>query len=209
MNILEDLPIEIYKKILFNLDPNSLFKIIQIDTFTNKLLSDDNFYRDYLINNYDCHYYGFENWNLSNIQTENFNKWKNFVKFIFNGIEIPLYVNFPSSSFSERYKSVIPKINICYEDTLENINLKCKKDCQIHFKIASERISIGLRVRNLNNIDWKWLMLTPTSPYWSLSDNGYITSELFHIKNIKNIGNIKFNGRPFIYFIDRISYTYH
>ena len=101
MSYLMDIPIEIYKKILLELDPNSLININKINFYT-RTICDNNFFYEYITKTYDSNSFGLVNWtNIFNSSIINDNIISKFTTD--KGIINDYPINSSMHTFIEKY----------------------------------------------------------------------------------------------------------
>jgi hypothetical protein len=110
----DSLPPEIYKEILFSLDPWSLSKMCLINKVSSKIWQSENFWCDYVTRRYELKYCGLKSWSKKGLQellnNDVSNIWKHFVELITNGKSVNIHTF-----------DTILKMKMYYEDTLETL----------------------------------------------------------------------------------------
>ena len=90
-NLLQNVPIEMYRKILFRLDPESLNEECSTNKYASQVC-DKNFIRDYITYNFDPEKYNIDNWNEDVFKNFNVSSWRDLFKRLLSKKIVDVYL---------------------------------------------------------------------------------------------------------------------
>jgi hypothetical protein len=201
-----DVPVEIYKQIMFLLKPYQLIDLCQINKYTSTLCQDDNFWHEYILNNLSPEEYGFKHWN-NNVFSKIYGKmskfytWKDlFVLLLFEmRYDVPFYYQ---RKLINTYKIDVDFMDngITLMDKIISVNPTTISDHRILITIngstnqkLSEELPFGGEY-NKWSINYERTHLNPTLELIIVDTKGNTFNIIPNFKSKNPLGHIELSG---------------
>jgi hypothetical protein len=114
MEYFRNVPSEIYKEVLFLVEPKYIFRACSTNQYALNIC-DETFYREYVDRNFDPNFYGLENFVLPTDLN-----WEQFLNSLIYGITLPIEV----MEYRRPYNIAKRKVTIDLKDTMQDIRNK-------------------------------------------------------------------------------------